>query len=264
MKAPLISALILNTRNCQQAVRCALALKEQTLADQMEILVIDNHSGDDSVGVLRNRLSGIPSIRIIENNDNLGFGGGYNRGVHYAKGEYVLINNPDKMLEPDGIEKLLHKLEADPKIGLVAPALVHPDGSYRLSPRTFPKPLDLLAKRTFIGKFFPHRLRRYLQLDYNPTEERVVDWVAGGCFLMRRDLFQQLGGFDERFFLFFEDIDFCRRIGELGFTVLYAATIVGADKKRRLSDGSIFRMLQTKVGRAHMMSSLKYYKKWGL
>lgn len=261
---PLISALILNTRNCQQAVRCALAMKQQTLADQMEILVIDNGSGDDSIGVLRNRLSDISGIKIIENGKNLGFGGGYNRGVHYAKGEYVLINNPDKMLEPDGIEQLLQKLQADPKVGLVAPALVHPDGTYRLSPRAFPKPLDLLAKRTFIGRFMPSRLRRYLQLDYDPKVEREVDWVAGGCFLMRRDLYNQLGGFDEHFFLFFEDIDFCRRIGELGYTVLYAANIVGADKKKRLSDGSIFTMFRTKVGRAHIMSSLKYYKKWGL
>ena len=266
----LVSALILNTRSCQQAVKCALAMREQTMArlpdgraDKMEILVIDNHSGDDSIGVLRNRLSHLPNVRIIENNDNLGFGGGYNRGVHYAQGEYILINNPVKMLQPDGVELLLRKMEADPTIGMIAPALVHPDGTYRLSPRAFPKPLSLLAKRTFIGKLLPSRLRRYLQLDNDPTTERAVEWLAGGCFLMRREVFMRLGGFDERFFLFFEDTDLCRRIGEMGLKVVYYPIVEAADRKSRFSDGSILRLLCTKVGRAHLTSGIKYYIKWG-
>jgi N-acetylglucosaminyl-diphospho-decaprenol L-rhamnosyltransferase len=261
---PLISILILNTRNCQQAVRCVQALQKQTIVDQIEILVIDNHSEDDSIGVLRNRLSDFTNVRIAENNKNLGFGGGYNRGVHYARGEYVLINNPDKILQPDGIELLVQKMQTESDIGILSPALVHEDGTYRFSPRAFPRPFDLLCNRTCLGKFFPSRLNRYLQLDQDLKEERDVDWLAGGCMLMRRDFYEQLGGFDERFFLFFEDIDLCRRCGELGKRVVYYPSVHARDKKKRFSEGSIFKLLRTRVGQAHLVSSVKYYKKWGV
>ena len=93
---PLVSVLILNYRNPNAAVACVQKFLEQTIADRIEILVIDNHSDDESVGVLRNRVGDHPQVRIIETPSNDGFGFGYNTGASYATGEYLLINNPDK------------------------------------------------------------------------------------------------------------------------------------------------------------------------
>lgn len=261
---PLVSAVILNYRNAWQAVRCAKAFTQQSLGDKLEVIVIDNHSEDDSIGILRNHLSGIPRVKIVETPRNGGFGFGYNTGIRYAEGEFVLINNPDKILKPDGAERLVQKMQADPRIGILAPRLLHDDGTQRQSIRATPRPSDLLIKRTFLKKFFPRQVARYLQESLDPLVPHDVDWVAGGCFMIRKELFTELSGFDERFFLFFEDTDLCRRCRESGHRVVYTPDVIATDKKTRLSDMSVWKMLLSPVGRAHIASAFRYFGKWGM
>lgn len=259
---PIVSVLVLNYRNANATVRCVQELKQQTLADEIEILVIDNHSEDDSIGILRNRLSGYANVRIIETPHNNGFGYGYNTGASYAKGTYLLINNPDKILESNGIEKLVAKLKNQESIGIIGPKLVHEDGTRRLSIRTFPRIIDILSRRSMLGALFPKALDRYLMADANPDSEMQVDWLVGGCFMMPMALFMSIGGFDERFFLFFEDTDLCRRVRQTGAVVVYAPSIVARDKSNRLSGESLFDLFFKKTGRIHMVSALKYFWKW--
>lgn len=235
---------------------------QQTIAPELEIVVIDNHSQDDSIGVLRNRLKKYANVHIVETSRNKGFGGGYNAGARHAHGTYLLINNPPKILESDAVEKLVRTMEADQTIGILAPKLIHPDGTIRTSARAFPSPVDLIVKRTTIQHIFPKTLRRYLQLDVNPEEPRSVDWVVGGCFVIRKNLFYELHGFDERFFLFFEDTDLCQRVRERGMTVVYDPTVAGRDRKQRLSEGNFLQLLTTRTGRSHVASALKYFWKW--
>lgn len=259
---PLISALVLNYRSPLATVRCVQGLLKQTIADRMEIFVIDNHSDDDSIGILRNRLKNFPQVHIVETPKNLGFGAGYGIALHHAQGKFLLLNNPDKILEEAGAGKLAQTLEKDPSIGIIAPKLVHEDGSVRLSARAFPRPLDVLAKRTFLANVVPHRVRRYLQLDVSADDRREVDWVAGGCLMIRSDLAREIDGFDPRFFLFFEDIDLCRRVWIEGKKVVYEPAVTALDRKRRLSEMSAFRMPFSKLGRAHLASALRYFWKW--
>ncbi|MFA6038673.1 MAG: glycosyltransferase family 2 protein [Candidatus Peribacteraceae bacterium] len=260
---PLVSVLILNYRTPQVTVRCVRELLKQTIVGKMEILVVDNHSGDDSVGVLRNTFRGEPRVRIIETPRNLGFGQGYEAGCRQARGTYLLFNNPDKVLVPDGVERLVGEMERDPSIGILAPKLMHEDGTVRLSPRRFPGILDLLAKRTLLGRLFPKRVARYLQLDLPQDAPRDVEWIAGGCFLIPAAFFRELGGFDRRYFMFFEDIDLCRRTWKAGKRVVYEPRVQGMDRKRRLSDMSAFLMPFKKIGRMHIASAVKYFWKWG-
>jgi GT2 family glycosyltransferase len=105
-------------------------------------------------------------------------------------------------------------------------------------------------------------VRRYLQSDVSPDQERPTDWVIGGCMMMRTDLMQKLGGFDKRFFLFFEDIDLCRRVQQEGKTVLYFPQAIAIDKKQRLSDMPLWKLPFKKAGRAHIASAVKYFAKW--
>lgn len=262
MEKPLVSVLILNYRNPLATALCAEAFLRQTIAGECEILVIDNHSNDESVGLLRNRLGKYPQVRIIETPGNNGFGYGYNTGAGYASGKYLLINNPDKRMPDEGVEVLLSKLETDDSIGIIAPKLVHSDGTQRTSIRRFPRILDILARRSVLGRLFPGALTRYLMLDVDTNKEQDVDWVVGGCFCISRELFESIGGFDERFFLFFEDTDICRRVKEAGKRIVYTPDIVSSDKKNRLSGQSFFDLIFKKTGRIHVSSAFKYFWKW--
>lgn len=264
MSNPLVSVLILNYRNPVATVACVQKFLEQTIFDRIEILVVDNHSDDESVGVLRNSLGHHPQVRIIETPGNHGFGFGYNTGAHYSSGKYLLINNPDKTMPSDGVERLLASIESDSSIGIIAPKLLHGDGTHRLSIRRFPHILDILSRRSILGKVCPHSLKRYLMMDRNMNETQEVDWVVGGCFMIPRALFLELQGFDERFFLFFEDTDLCRRVGNAGKKVLYDPSVVVQDKKRRLSGQSFLDLFFKKTGRIHISSALKYFWKWGI
>jgi len=264
LNTPIVTAVILNTNAARDTLRCVAALRAQTIADQLEIIVIENHSEDDSLGLLDNTLRGVPNVRIVETVGNHGYGHGYNTGMRYARGRYVLVNNPVKILPSDGIERFVARLESDPSIGLVAPQLRHPDGSLRFVARRYPRPIDLITKRTALGRWFPKRLRRYLNLDADPKQVRDVEWVACGCYMLPRSLFMDLRGFDERFFLFFEDTDLCRRVRLAGYRVVYDPTVSGNDRKRRLSEGGLGTLLFTRFGRAHIHSAFRYFAKWGM
>ncbi|MDD5469924.1 MAG: glycosyltransferase family 2 protein [Candidatus Peribacteraceae bacterium] len=259
---PLVSALVLNYKNPQYTVNCVQNLLRQTIADRMEILVVDNHSSDDSIGVLRNRLGKAENVRIIETPGNLGFGAGNNRGARYARGKYLLIINPDTEPEPKALEQLVHMLEADETIGMIAPKLEFADRSMRDSFRRFPSVTDFIIKRTPLRHLLHERLNRYLRRSVQPTEVCDVEWVVGACMLMRRSLYESLEGFDERYFLFLEDTDLCRRCWEAGFRVVFSPQTVAADRKQRLSGEGFLPILLKKTGRIHAVSAMKYFWKW--
>lgn len=258
-----VSALVLNYRSPRATVVCVQALLAQTLhAGELEVIIVDNHSDTEAVQWLRNAFRNEQRVRIVETAKNLGFGQGYAQGAALARGDFLLINNPDKVLPKDGVERLLAIVEGHPDIGIVAPKLVHDDGTVRSSARAFPRPLDVIAKRTALGRLFPQRVRHYLQEDAPSDTLRDSDWVVGGCFLIPRNLFEELQGFDDRFFLFFEDIDLCRRVWEKGRRVVYAPDIVATDRKRRLSEGGVFELFTSTIGRIHIQSALRYFRKW--
>ncbi|MDD5624013.1 MAG: glycosyltransferase family 2 protein [Candidatus Peribacteraceae bacterium] len=262
MEHPLVSAVVLNFRTPQAAVKCVQAMLAQTIADRLEILLVDNHSQDDSIGVLRVRFGGHPQVKIIEVPTNRGYGGGNNFAIRRARGEFLFIINPDNELQPDGLERLIAALREDPTIGILAPRLVYDDGSLRDSHRAFPTLPDVLIKRTFLQHLFRRRLDRYLQRDRDASQVQETDWVHGACFLIRRSFFGELGGFDERFFLFFEDTDLCRRIWARGKRVVYFPLVSARDIKVRLSEGGVWTLFTKRTARAHVVSALKYFWKW--
>ncbi len=246
----------------REAWKCAEALLKQTMADKMEILIVDNHSDDDSIGFIRNKIHRDPRIRVLETRKNAGFGAGYNLGFRHARGKYLLLNNPAKLLKSDAVQKMVDAMEKDPSIGILGPKLTHPDGSIRDSYRSFPGISDVLIKRSPLFHLFKGRMRRYLQWDRDPDMTGETDWVVGGCLMMPRDLCLNIGGFDERFFLFFEDTDLCRRIWQAGKRVMYFPEATGTDRKSRLSEGGLLALFTKKTARIHVWSGFKYFWKW--
>ena len=234
------------------------------MGDQLEVIVVDNHSDTDSIGILRTQLPKDPRIRLVETKRNLGYGKGNNFGARYASGAYLLIINPDNMMPPEALQKMVEKMEKDPMIGILAPKLVFPSGTVRDSARAFPSFFDVFIKRTVLRYLFPKRLASYTRSAVSANQEgpQEVDWIAGACLLLRRSFYNELQGFDPRFFLFFEDIDLCRRTWVAGKRVVYDPTITVADREHRLSEGGVLTLLTKKTVRWHLASAVKYFWKW--
>lgn len=255
---PTISTIVLNYRTPFDTVKCVHALLDQTVADQLEILIVDNHSEDESIGTVRARFKNHPKIRFIESSGNCGYGRGNNLASRHAQGEFLLIMNPDNTLPADALEKMLSFIHTHPDCGIVGPALVYPDGSVRPSARHFPGIRDLLSKR-----LHPHewhaKYRASMPLDAGAIE---VDWLVGACLLIPKKVFDELKGFDERFFLFFEDIDICRRVKMKGKKIFYLPSIHVLDRKQRLSEGGLLSPIFKKTTRIHVVSAVKYFYKW--
>jgi len=257
---PRVSAIVLNYRSPRDTVQCVNALLTQTIAETLEILVVDNKSDDESIGLIRAQFGHTPQVRIIEHRGNLGYGRGNNLAARNARGEFLLILNPDNTLPPDATWQMLRVLRSREDVGIVGPALVHSDGTVRPSARRFPTISDLLRKRLFPDAWQATYKREMRQ--FGNDEPVQVDWLVGACLLMRTALFRRLGGFDERYFLFFEDIDLCRRAKLLGKNVLYLPRVRVLDRKARLSGRSLLSLFTKKTTRIHVASAIKYFWKW--
>ncbi len=259
MARPLVSAIVLNYRSPRDTHACVTALLAQTIGDKLEVLIVDNHSDDESVGWLRARWNGKPRVKIIETNANIGYGRGNNAAFRHAEGEYVLIVNPDNTLPPDALEKMVDVQKKEKDAGIVGPGLVYADGSFRPSARRFPSVLDLFRKRMNGAKW---QAAYDAEMLAKRKGVQPVDWLVGACLLLKRDFYEQLRGFDDRYFLFFEDIDLCRRCWDAGKRVLYCPEIQVLDRRQRLSGNNMLSIVTRKTTRIHAVSALKYFLKW--
>ena len=189
----------------------------------IEIIVVDNASDDGSVEMTR---AEFPDARLIANAVNRGYTGGNNDGIAAATGRYVLILNPDTQVLGDALAGMIAHADAHPDVGVIGPQLVNPDGSVQSSRRRFPTLMTALFESTWLQSIAPRRvLRRYYVLDRADDETQEVDWVTGACFLVRREVIQQVGGLDEGFFMYSEELDWCRRIRQAGWKVVYLPTV---------------------------------------
>lgn len=200
-----------------------------------QVVVADNGSTDDSLVRLGAGGAGAAGaagtgLRVLRLRRNRGYGAAANRAVE-ALGpgpDAVLVCNPDLVLEPGAVKSLAAALEADPTLGIVGPRLENLDGTLYPSARSFPSLVDSLG-HGFLGLVAPGNrfTRRYRMLDWDHATARRVDWVSGACLLARRQAWDDLGGFDESFFMYLEDVDLCWRAGRLGWGVAYepAATV---------------------------------------
>jgi len=221
-----------------------------------EIIVIDNGSTDNSCQLIRKKF---PDLCLIENAENKGFARAVNQGVKRAKGNYLLILNPDVRLLPGSLEKTINYLDGHFEVGLLLPKLLNPNGSLQLSCRTWYNLSIILFRRTPLGKFFPnHRIiRQHLMMDWNHEEVREVDWGLGACMFLRREALKGRNLFDERFFLYFEDVDLCWRMKNEGWKVVYYPKAVMVHSHLRQSAGDGFNRMKWE----HFKSLIKFYLK---
>jgi GT2 family glycosyltransferase len=204
---------------------CLRSIYEGTENLQFEVIVSDNGSVDGSIEFIR---KSFPKTRLITNERNLGFADGNNAGIARSIGKYVLILNPDTIVEKGTLETLVQFAERHPNAGAFGCRVLNRDGSYQGSARPFPtvfrdwiaalylRPLAYLSDRFIADKY----------IGWNGDSERSVDWQSGCCVMFRGDVLKDLGGFDGRFFYHFEEVDLCRRVWNAGYAIVYTPNAV--------------------------------------
>ena len=223
-------AVVLVNYNAGEELRTALQSASEELSGRTwEGVVVDNASIDGS-GVIATEFS---QVRLLQNTQNVGFGRGVNQAVAVTEAPLVLVMNPDCRLSAGALAALERTLTADPACAVVGPRILDPDGSVQGSARGDPDMLTgLFGRASALRRLMPGlAVSRRNVVDGGAGTSpsgHVVDWVSGACMLVRREAFARARGFDERFFLYWEDADLCRRLRALGYRIRYdtAATAV--------------------------------------
>jgi N-acetylglucosaminyl-diphospho-decaprenol L-rhamnosyltransferase len=252
-----VSVVIVSYNSRSVLGPCLDSLKKQNAFDDTEVIVVDNASSDGTPTMVRERY---PWVTLIAGRKNVGFSRGVNIGIREARGDFFLILNPDTVVQPDSIGKLLDFMKRTPSAGIVGPKLVYGDGTLQYSCRRFYTWKVLVLRRTVLGKIFKNSaaVADHMMLDFDHASTREVDWILGACLLVRRQAVESVGLLDERFFLYFEDVDWCYRMKQKGWGVFYHAESVVVHNYARESAQSVINRSFV----AHLASLVRYYDKW--
>ena len=209
--------------NTREVLRVCLAALERDGYDApRELIVVDNASRDGSADMVA---AEFPSVRLVRNAENRLFSEGNNQGAQLATGRYLCLMNSDAEVRPGSLRALVEFLEGHPDHGAVVPRLVNPDGSVQRACARFPGLIDPLIESTCVGRFPPGSwVKRYRTMaDFDHEHSRDVPQPPAACFVVRREEFLELGGFDPELALFYNDVDLCRRLWRGGRRIRYLA-----------------------------------------
>ncbi len=205
-----LSVIILNWNTCALLEQSLHSLRRPQEGITFEVLVVDNASSDNSREMVREKF---PEMRLHTNPRNIGFGSGNNTGAKIAHGRYLLFLNSDTVVEENALAKMVHYGDENPNIGILGPKLLNEDGSLQYSCRRYPNLLTGVFRNTPLGKLFPSNrfAADYLMQEYDHETPRDVDWVSGAALCLRRTLYEEIGAFDDDYFMYCEDVDLCWR-----------------------------------------------------
>ncbi|MEO0964985.1 MAG: glycosyltransferase family 2 protein [Planctomycetota bacterium] len=238
---PDLSVVIVSYNTREMTLECLDTLAEALTRLDAEVFVVDNASTDGSVDAVR---AAYPDAVVIANDDNAGFGAANNQAFARAAGRYLLLLNSDAFPEPGALEALVAFAERHPDAGVVGPRTLCPDGSLQQSCFHYPSPWLAWRENLWLHRLM-RRHPRFGDMGAWPHDEvREVDFVIGACMLVRRDAYDAVGGFDERFFMYAEESDWQKRIGAAGFGVWFTPDAVvthiggasGAKDKARINN----------------------------
>jgi GT2 family glycosyltransferase len=260
---PDVSVIVVsfNTRNV--LLKCLQTLAREAGGVRYETIVVDNASRDGSAEMVEQEF---PEAMLIRSPVNLGFAAANNRGFAVAQGRYVVLLNSDAFLRPGALPKAVERMDADPQIGAGGARLVGRDDSWQPSARMFPSfANDLLTLSGLAAKYPQSRFfGRFDRTWANPDEAAEVDWVPGAFSIIPRRVLESVAYFDEQFFLYYEEVDLCRRIKAAGYSVWYwpdvAVVHLGGESSKTVkhltmsSSGSQLTLWR-------MRSALLYYRK---
>lgn len=215
------SIIIVNYNTPQLTLDCLDSVYASNTSYSYEVIVVDNASRDDSVQAIR---EAYPQVHLIANKDNTGFAFANNQGMKVAKGRYILLLNSDTVIQLDTLQIMVGFMDRYPEMGASGCKVILPDGSLdKACKRGFPTPSASFYYAFGISRLFPDRpkFNQYQLGHLSPDDEYPVDCLVGAFMLVRRETIEQVGGLDETFFMYGEDIDWCYRIKEAGWGIFY-------------------------------------------
>jgi len=253
---PRVAVVVVSWNSREDLPRCLRSLESVGLP--LEVVVVDNASADDSATAAR---AALPSAGVIEAGDNLGFGRASNLGWRATQATYVLFLNPDAEVAPGAVEAMAGLLDTRPEVGIVGPRTRNADGTPQLSFGPDLTPLSEWRQGRLVRGVRARRPRVLAEVESLSAFEHEPAWVSASCLLTRRTLLERLDGFDERFFLYEEDVDLCVRARQAGFRVLFtpAAQVVhGLGRSMDLAGGRA----RAEYDRSHLLYYRKHHGGW--
>lgn len=241
-----LSVIILNYNVRYFLELCVLSVQQAIQNLDAEIIVIDNNSSDDSCAMMKERF---PNIKLIENKENAGFPKGNNIGVEQAKGEYICILNPDTVVAEDTFEKVLAFAEKQSDLGIVGCKLIDGTGNFLPeSKRGIPTPWVAFTKIFGLYKFFPNSplFNRYYAQHLNENQTGKVEILVGAFMIMKRELYNKIGGFDEKCFMYSDDIDLSYMVLQKGKSNYYfhETSVIHYKGESTVKDGTYMKRFQ--------------------
>jgi len=217
----MLSILIVNW-NVRDLLRdCLRSIERGRGGLAVEAIVVDSASADGSAAMVA---AEFPWVTLLPQADNVGFPRGNNIALAHARGDFLLLLNPDTVILGDALAVLVAYLADHPDVGAVGPQLLNPDGSVQSSRRRFPTLATGFLESTWLEGLAPGVLRRYYALDLPDDAPADVDWLTGACILVPRVVYERVGGLDEGYYMYSEELDWCRRIRAGGWRVVYLPT----------------------------------------
>lgn len=208
-----LSIIIVNYNSGPMIVDCLESIKKHAAHIRHEVIVVDNASQDDSADLIEKHF---PEVQLNRSDTNLGFGAANNRAARVAKGRFLLFLNNDAFLLEGSLDPMMESLQNDSTIGVIGPEIRYPDGRFQLSSGP-----DITLFNEFVMKHLSNW--RQNRLRKGPLVQ-TVDWISGACMMIPADVFHQVNGFDETFFLYMEDADLCKRIRNSGYKIILNRT----------------------------------------
>lgn len=262
-----LSIIIVNWNVAELLTRCLESIYESPIAIVApdgtctgeglltQVIVVDSASQDGSVEMLRERFGW---VHLITCEQNIGFVRGNNLGLRSATGRAVLLLNPDTEVMGDALPRLMVALNSDPKVGVVGPHTLNPDGTYQQTRHHFPTLLIGIAESPWISNIAPRRLLDWFFMRQMPNDATFpVDWVKGSALLARREVWEQVGSLDERYIMYSEEMDWCRRAKDAGWEILYVG-----DAKIVHHEGQSSKQVKARSHVHFQHSKLRYFRKF--
>lgn len=260
-----LSIIVTNYGNPELLRLCLDSIKKCASDVEHELIVADSETKEDTEMMMR---ESFPDVKFFPDEKNIGFMACAEKGIKHCTGKYILIMNGDIIVTPDSIQKMMETIKNDRTIGMIGPKLLSFNGKLQDSCFRFYQPVTIVYRRTFLGKlpFGKKHLDWFIMKDYDHKDPKEVDWLMGSVLMISREALEKVGFMDKRYFMYFEDVDWCRRFWENGFRVIYypLASMHHYHGKGSAKGGVIKALLMNKYAWIHISSSLKYFKKfWG-
>lgn len=258
-----LSIIITSYKNPELLKVCIDSIRKNIILADYEIIVADSDTEESTELMIQ---EGYPGIKFLPSKENIGFSGTVNAGLKVAQGKYILILNGDIVVKKDSIEKLLGYIKNNPEVGIVGPQLLSFNEAFQPSTFRFYTPLTIIYRRTFLGKFgfAKKHLEKFLMKDFDFQSVREVDWIMGSSLMTSREAVEKVGPMDDRFKLYFEDTDWCRRFWENGYKVVYVpeAKMYHYHGRGSAGKGVLRLLLSNKLTWIHIGSAIKYFMKY--